>query len=413
MSYFPGGRNCGDPELAAGRNRRALTTDDLTSLVDDAANYAGQSFRSSEDSAESAALSRNAADDSEAFARTSQEWAEASEDSATSASGSAAVAVGAKNSALGAADSASDSADDAAASALAAAGSEEGVEADRIAAENARTEAVSAKTGAETAQAGSEAARKGAEDAANLALAGQLLGSVIPEAGVDFNTLRTPGVYRIGTVAASASTNMPVKLPGVLLVFYVSSTANAIQRFTPWASTAALRVGEYTRSAASSSVWDSWRFVAPQRVDQTAGRAIYTWDDVNNRDQLIYGDTGIRDVTAAVAATVSVTQGTVRLTRKGSLVNLAFDNFIYQDMSSSNFASLSGLLTPGFRPAFTARHPMTAGRNAAGQCTLYTDGRVTVEPASAFAQYAVIAFTTQDAWPTSLPGVAVGTIPNA
>lgn len=40
MNYFPG-RRC-DPELAAPANRRALTTDDLTQMVDDAAEYAGQ-----------------------------------------------------------------------------------------------------------------------------------------------------------------------------------------------------------------------------------------------------------------------------------------------------------------------------------------------------------------------------------
>lgn len=85
MRYFPGTGRC-DPELAAPANRRALTEDDLTQIVDDAAGFAGQSAASAAHAEEVVAGIDGAVGEADA--------------AATIATGAATEAVEAKNAAV-------------------------------------------------------------------------------------------------------------------------------------------------------------------------------------------------------------------------------------------------------------------------------------------------------------------------
>ena len=57
------------------------------------------------------------------------------------------------------------------------------------------------------------------------------------------------------------------------------------------------------------SATSKWKNVPSQRVDTTAGRAVYVWDNVNNREQLAFGDTGYRALCTWTTAGV-ITGGT-------------------------------------------------------------------------------------------------------
>lgn len=163
-----------------------------------------------------------------------------------------------------------------------------------ISAEAARLASVEARTGAETARIEAEAAR-------DLALAGQFKGAQAPS-GTDFDTLAIPGVVRFGSdISINTALNRPMKAVGVLEVMTSTGidSGAVFQRYSPYATSTRL-IGTYVRARSANGVWSPWRFIPTQRVDTTAGLAVYTWDDVNNREQMIYGDTGWRDLLSGV-----------------------------------------------------------------------------------------------------------------
>lgn len=137
-------------------------------------------------------------------------------------------------------------------------------------------------------------------------------------------------------------------------------------------------------------------------VKETAGRTVSVWDYLNNREQLIYGETGKRNILGDL---VGATGGTATLSRSGNMVQ-----FICYGVSFSNIFSAIYFLPSGFRP-------ITAGANLAalhlGQTsharTLLSDYTYSIstrggendKPA-----YIDLTFQTSDPWPTSLPGVA-------
>ncbi|MBZ4486279.1 pyocin knob domain-containing protein [Microbacterium sp. cx-55] len=271
-------------------------------------------------------------------------------------------------------------------------------------AEGARDESVTARTAAQTAKTGADAARAAAEAARDLALAGQFLGANVA-AAVDANTLTTPGVFRFGSAVAAASTNLPVPRAGLLEVHNINGGGTPLQRFTEYGAT---QRGIYIRWA-SAGGWGAWRFIASQRVDQTAGRAIYTWDDLNNREQLIYGDTGWRDISADL---INGWSGTAQLRRVGALVELKFNGLDPSAQTSATALQLAA----GFRPGGTNERPLL--HTATTPATVYrmsiTGGSSASSinaAANAGLLYGSGTFMTSDTWPTVLPGTAVGSIP--
>lgn len=138
------------------------------------------------------------------------------------------------------------------------------------------------------------------------------------------------------------------------------------------------------------------------RVSNAAGRAFYAWDATANRDQLIYGDTGLRQVTLPVA-------GLGFLRRVGQEVS-----FYFRDAVTPTGAEAIFTLPPGFTPDYSPQYGFV-GRTGGRALATFTigSGVVTQGTAHTTTLYAQMKFTTSDPWPTSLPGTAVGVIPNS
>jgi hypothetical protein len=318
-----------------------------------------------------------------------------------SASGSAGAAAGSASDAAGSRSQAGTSATAAASSADAASTSAGASETSRQAADVARTSAQTARTAAEAAR----------DAALAQSFAGVDLGTA------DLNTITAPGIYRQNSSAnATLAANYPSAPNGgawelrVTTSNPVASAAGLVQRMVrTWSSDAGR--GEWIRTkAAANGSWSLWRFIATQRVDKTAGIAIYTWDDIALREQLVYGDTGKRDVSALLAG---VTATTALLWRVGPLCTLY----------------VSGMTTPEpFTPIYV---PPTGFRGASETFTSFRENvntgamvtyralsggvDATTKPANPVATWrwsGTASWTTTDPWPTTLPGNPVGAIPN-
>lgn len=157
------------------------------------------------------------------------------------------------------------------------------------------------------------------------------------------------------------------------------------------------------------------------RVDNRAGRAIYMWDETANREQLIYGDTGERnilsDAVAAPGKGVKVTGARIRrvghtveinlgLTKTGEESSLNTRIFEYGKIPGGfNFGD--GTLDSAWTAVGYSGEPgpsyvISGGGGRQLSVTLTGSGSYIVN----------ITYTTSQPWPTSLPGAAIGTIPH-
>ena len=224
----------------------------------------------------------------------------------------------------------------------------------------------------------------------------------------DWNTLTTDGVYR---AAAAAGANMPANgTYGTLIVTGVeASGARILQTFYPAQSSLG---GRYIQARVFAvGAWQPWRLIPSQRVDQSAGRAIYTWDDLNSREQLVYGDTGSRQIAADAAAFT----GNLRLRRVGSTVFLRAAALYVGASPASATAVLLNTWPTGFTPdlalaIFQSRN-MTDGTIGNIRITNTQLMNYTAQAANGNLEFA-FSWLTLDPWPTTLPGTAAGSIPN-
>lgn len=143
--------------------------------------------------------------------------------------------------------------------------------------------------------------------------------------------------------------------------------------------------------------------VNPVTVEQSAGRVVKVWDYLNNRDQMIYGDTGSRKISSAFPDRVS---GESYIRRSGNVVTMDLDLMV---LSGSGTYTHAGLVPYGFRPTGLAygiaMHLNAAvdmhryNISSAGNWSLYyyTTGK---------ALRSTLSWITSDPWPTALPGVA-------
>ena len=152
-------------------------------------------------------------------------------------------------------------------------------------------------------------------------------------------------------------------------------------------------------------------------VDETVGRRAFTWDAVNGRWQMTYGDTGMRrlvtaDLDSSFTATNSVTGPW--LTRTGNTVTL-------EGTVGIGSASADALYTlpDGFKSRRTVVPGVwvaTTGTRTTQPITTSTDGSViNIEErdatGGATARFSA-SWVTNDTWPTELPGLADGAIPS-
>jgi hypothetical protein len=160
----------------------------------------------------------------------------------------------------------------------------------------------------------------------------------------------------------------------------------------------------------NAGVWGAWQGYGRIRMDTTAGRAAYLWESTNNRDQLIYGDTGRRDISSM--CTGSFTGGKLSLRREGSYVELYAINWVAGATGTINM--LASALPVGFRPTNSRLMWGYQGGNPVSLSVGYDGTTLTVQSNSATSTVAFsVGYSTSDVWPTSLPGIADGAIPTA
>ena len=142
-------------------------------------------------------------------------------------------------------------------------------------------------------------------------------------------------------------------------------------------------------------------------TDESVGRRLFQWDANNSRWQMTYGETGIRDVASSLETGEGYTTVTnLELRRIGNTVQL-------QAVTLARGSTGSGdkyfyALPTGFWPDQTVYF-----RTGISDCFAYvlvSDGKVYIRTAST-SDGLTLSWMTTTAWPTTLPGSAVGSIP--
>lgn len=222
-------------------------------------------------------------------------------------------------------------------------------------------------------------------------------------AGTDWNNVTTSGLYYAAGSDLASQPNSPPSYAIGVNVMVQARNASVITQIA-WTVSNAHSQFQLTRSLVSGT-WGPWKVFRNTSIDNTAGKVITMWDESANRSQMIYGDTGWRDISMA-----GETQKTL-IRRVGSVVELQFTNHA---ATAGNYV-FSNSVASGFRPAITREYPYREGAAAFGSTKMMSvtnGGTVTFWNAAGGSTSAVAMWTTTEAWPTSLPGTAAGTIPN-
>jgi hypothetical protein len=220
-------------------------------------------------------------------------------------------------------------------------------------------------------------------------------------AGDDLNNFTVSGNYRMVSTNATLALNAPRDNMGGHLRVYRGASTVITQVFYPLSQT--LYKGIYMRCMVSG--WSPWVFIPSQRVDTSAGRVIYTWDDVNQRDQIVNGDTGWRDVTP-----LSGTAAWIRLRRTNTTVYVWVSAWV--NGTSADIIALPAGFQTGTNSIVgnwgdRGGSPTAININGPSSLIQATAG------ASATSTSCFLSFPTVNSWPTTLPGTAHAAIPNA
>lgn len=233
----------------------------------------------------------------------------------------------------------------------------------------------------------------------------------IPSA-TDLNTITTPGVYRQADAAqATLAKNYPkATVAGTLEVISHLPTASArvIQRYTQYGVSAASPVIWQRRLFADT--WSPWVAFASQRVAQSAdvGRAIYTWDDLNGREQLLRGDTGWRDIASFLTNGWVTSTGIFQIRRENYDVKLRFSG-----LNGGTAGAMTTAIDAAFRPPAGTTHLVRTDTGTSMlPFSVNSNGIIQTTTGTFNPQVQIVTWSTDAAWPTALPGTPVGTIPN-
>lgn len=132
------------------------------------------------------------------------------------------------------------------------------------------------------------------------------------------------------------------------------------------------------------------------RFSEAAGRTATAWDHINQREQLIYGDTGERNI--ASLFTAGGTHGGFTLRRVGHTCTLTLYNWAPAAAGSGNVA----VIPVGFRPGVTYGVP---AQGLSSRIQVTGSGNVQAYNWTTSAVVASVVWVTSDPWPTSLPGI--------
>lgn len=239
---------------------------------------------------------------------------------------------------------------------------------------------------------------------------GGIVDGTVLDGTQDLNDIFTSGTYfTSGASAATLLKNYPVQtIGGTLVVWRRGSDTILTQEYY---QTGGYDLGRmFFRRVRINSTWYPWRAFSSQRVDQTAGRAIYTYDDLNNREQLIYGDTGWRDIKSLIVN--GWVTASLLIRRVGSLVQLSGYYLNSADATSTLFA----VLPEGFRMRHSGETRVIAkSQSTTGSLISSSSGNlVSGDLSGVYGQngHFSIEWLTDNPWPTTLPGNASGGIPN-
>lgn len=241
----------------------------------------------------------------------------------------------------------------------------------------------------------------------------------------NLNTITIPGLYRTTSGAnTTLANNYPVNNNGGILVVTEMATGYVVQTYESLNGTAQSGSVTYKRQLANS-VWTSWKAYHSTRVDQTAGRVIYQWDDVNARDQMIYGDTGWRDIMsllapAMVAAALAPKFAIRRIGNRVLLAMRASPAAATIGTARNNGMTLLNPIPVGFVTGNNHGYVMTGSGcvDTPFKCIIQGGALSTLNQFMIFGnssavwasgEVAMIAaeWTTDDPWPTTLPGTTI------
>lgn len=247
----------------------------------------------------------------------------------------------------------------------------------------------------------------------------------------DLDDIITPGLYKATSASnVTAERHYPIagsQGTGILEVMWQGNTTTQakMQRYTIiWgnSSVKVMFLRHYT-----SATWGPWHAITSQRVDTTAGRVIYTWDEVNAREQMIYSDTGWRDISANLITdnfVLNSSQPRCHIRREGSDVSLVMRLQASASLIATGQGKSSTLMPALDIPAGFTEAPISysltmtgiahagASIEALGIGPTHTNTQLRIAGTTdkPWTANAVLGFNlrwkTNAVWPTSLPGIA-------
>lgn len=225
----------------------------------------------------------------------------------------------------------------------------------------------------------------------------------------DLNAIITAGTYYQNDAASGTlARNYPKDtIAGNLVVFQAGPNNLFKQIFYPINGAFQGRLF-YVRQY-NTNAWTSWTPYGSQRVDQTAGRAVYIWDDVNSRDQLIWGDTGARIISDVVDSANWAAGYTVKLRRVGSQVELRLLGIQAVTGKSGSLSLFTSgyTLPPGFQNQHSFAFPIVDNTGAIANGNMsYGGGPMTIVASAGRSYGILLTWQTLNSWPTALPGTA-------
>lgn len=223
-------------------------------------------------------------------------------------------------------------------------------------------------------------------------------------AGENLDDIKVPGMYRQSTAtSATVPLNYPVASSGLLEVMIASGGTDVLQRYTAMGGGPSSSGRTWYSRRFLGGIWSTWVTHTQMRLDNTNGRAAYIWDDSNNREQMVFGDTGWRDVTP-----ISGTASWIRLRRVGNVVYVwvaGWVNGTTNDIISLPLGFQTGTNSIVGHFGDRAGAPVPVNINGPSNLIQATQSSTVMS--------AYLTFPTVNSWPTSLPGVAHAAIPNA
>lgn len=160
-----------------------------------------------------------------------------------------------------------------------------------------------------------------------------------------------------------------------------------------------------------------WNTLGAEYFDESIGRRLYRWSDIlangaNTGWQMVYGDTGWRDMSASISSTLLALNPNASAYLRRQNGNIDF--YYYSGTSASQSGTASAMVLPtGLAPNYIPSNNMIVNTGSSTTAALYASAtKIMLSGTSSNTQYiGSLAWSTDSAWPTALPGSAVGSIP--